>query len=307
MPGVTAGVYEGSLEAGTEVSSTYEGRHVTVYEAELTHPYHADGFVDKGDPVVLIDSGVPATYGVAVGVAFNSAAAVTDLIALDTEGIWNLTVYAEGDDGNLAIEIGDRLYIRAGDLPGAADADGTGDAEISRITDSDTQIPFGYALGSVVAGGSGVIAVKVHFGDITVGNDAIDGDKIADDAVDKEHLADEIYAIEHFWFSTEGSANQTVYISRLWSAGTVVRVVYFTDQALGTSLGLDVIDGGTDGNGTDVIDSCDDDLNGLDSNDLTTPYALSANDYIGIILDDVTASTLITIDVQVKVPLGSAT
>ena len=76
MPGVTAGVYTGSLDAGTEVSSTYEGRHLTVYEQELIHPYNgADGFVNKGDPVVLCDSGVQTTYGLAVGVAFNSAAA----------------------------------------------------------------------------------------------------------------------------------------------------------------------------------------------------------------------------------------
>jgi len=163
MPGVTAGVYTGSLDAGTEVSSTYEGRHITVYEAELIHPYHADGFVDKGDPVILCDSGVQTTYGHAVGVAFNSASAATDLISIDSEGIWNLTVYAEDDNGDRAIEIGDPLFIRAGTLPGAADGDGTGDAEISRISEGTTQVPFGYALGSVVAGGSGVIAVKVHW------------------------------------------------------------------------------------------------------------------------------------------------
>uniref|UniRef100_A0A6M3L4J2 Uncharacterized protein n=1 Tax=viral metagenome TaxID=1070528 RepID=A0A6M3L4J2_9ZZZZ len=163
MPGVTAGVYTGSLDAGTEVSSTYEGRHLTVYENELIHPYIADGFVNKGDPVVLCDAGVQTTYGHAVGVAFNSAAATSDLIAIDTEGIWNLTVYAEDDNGNAAIEIGDPLFIRAGGLPGAASADGTGDAEISKIRNLVTQVPFGYALGSVVAGGSGVIAVKVHW------------------------------------------------------------------------------------------------------------------------------------------------
>jgi len=163
MPGVTAGVYTGSLDAGTEVSSTYEGRHVTVLETEIIHPYIADGFVNKGDPVVLCDAGVPTTYGHAVGVAFSSATAATEYIAIDTEGIWNLTVYAEDDNGNAAIEIGDPLYIRAGDLPGAADADGTGDAEISKIVDPATQVPFGYALGSIVAGGSGVIAVKVHW------------------------------------------------------------------------------------------------------------------------------------------------
>jgi len=163
MPGTTVGVYEGELTAGTEVSSTYEGRHLTVLETELIHPFRASGFVNKGDPVVLCDAGVPGTYGRAVGVALSTATALTDYIAVDTEGIWNLTVYAENDDGDIAIEIGDPLFIRAGELPGAADADGTGDGEISKIQDSHTQVPFGFALGSMVAGGSGVIAVKVHF------------------------------------------------------------------------------------------------------------------------------------------------
>jgi hypothetical protein len=163
MPGVTVGVYEGEETAGTEVSSTYEGRHLTVREDELIHTFHADGFVDKGDPVVLCDAGVPTTYGKAVGVAFKSGAATSTMISIDTEGIFNLTVYAENDAGNVAIEIGDELYIRAGTLPGAADGDGTGDAEISKIVDPATQVPFGYALGSMVAGGSGVIAVKVHW------------------------------------------------------------------------------------------------------------------------------------------------
>jgi len=163
MPGTQVGVYAGEETAGTEVSSTYEGRHLTVLETELIHPFRAGGFVNKGDPVVLCDAGVPGTYGRAVGVALSTATALTDYIALDTEGIWNLTVYAENDDGDVAIEIGDPLFIRAGELPGAADADGTGDGEISKIQDSHTQVPFGFALGSMVAGGSGVIAVKVHW------------------------------------------------------------------------------------------------------------------------------------------------
>jgi hypothetical protein len=165
MPGVQVGVYAGQQDAGTEVSSTYEGRHLTVREDELIHPYIADGFVNKGDPVVLCDAGVPTTYGIAVGVALASGTAAADWIAIDTEGIWNLTVYAVNDAGNVAIEIGDSLYIRAGSLPGAADGDGTGDAEISKIADPATQVFFGYALGSMVAGGSGRIAVKVHFSD----------------------------------------------------------------------------------------------------------------------------------------------
>uniref|UniRef100_A0A6M3KV67 Putative structural protein n=1 Tax=viral metagenome TaxID=1070528 RepID=A0A6M3KV67_9ZZZZ len=163
MPGVKVGVYPISLDAGSEVSSTYEGRHITVREDELIHPYIADGFVNKGDPVILCSAAVPNSYGSAVGVAFNSGAAAADLIAVDTEGIWNLTVYAEDDSGNAAIVAGDRLYIRAGALSGAATGDGTGDAEISKITNTAFQVPFGYALATMAAGNSGVIAVKVHF------------------------------------------------------------------------------------------------------------------------------------------------
>ena len=162
MPGVQVGVYPGQEDAGTQVSSTYEGRHITVREDELIHPYHADGFVDKGDPVVVCDAGVATTYGNLVGVALASGSAAADWIALDTEGIWNLLVYAVDDAGNSAIEIGDCLYIRAGGLPDAADADGTGDAEISKMNDGAHQVFFGYALGSMVAGGSGQIAVKLH-------------------------------------------------------------------------------------------------------------------------------------------------
>jgi len=69
--------------AGTEVSSTYEGRHVTLAESLMNHPTHADGLVDGGDPVTF--GTVSDGYG--VGVAFSSASGVNDLIALDTEGI----------------------------------------------------------------------------------------------------------------------------------------------------------------------------------------------------------------------------
>jgi len=57
---------------GDEISSTYEGRHLSFVESDLTHPPHTDGFVDKGDPV---------NVGDIVGVAFKSAAAATDIIS----------------------------------------------------------------------------------------------------------------------------------------------------------------------------------------------------------------------------------
>jgi len=130
-------------------------------ESELSHPYHADGLVDKGDPVV-----VKTATGYIVGVAFASASADTDLIAIDTEGIWNLTVYADTDDlwdklaGEGAIAAGDPLFIDS--VTAGAIAAGVGACGISKRRNRATQVPFGFALGSVVDAGEGVIAVKVH-------------------------------------------------------------------------------------------------------------------------------------------------
>jgi len=132
--------------AGEEVSSTYEGRHVTLLESELIHPSHTDGFVDKGDPVVF---GTTALQG--VGVAFKSAAAATDYIAIDTEGIWIIDVNAADDGGNRAIEGGDRLYINVST------------AIVSAIATAATQRPFGYALGHIDSGATETIAVKIHW------------------------------------------------------------------------------------------------------------------------------------------------
>lgn len=148
-----AGVYLENQIAGEEVSSTYEGRHATFLESQLTHPAHiADNMVDKGDPVFAGDI---------VGVAFKSASLAADLIAIDTEGIWYLTVYGRKSDGssdgyNAAIAIGDPIYI-------AKDALGLGLCTLSGQEDPNGNIPFGYSLGTVGAGLSAVIPVKVHW------------------------------------------------------------------------------------------------------------------------------------------------
>lgn len=162
MPGETAGVYIGDLTAGTEVSSTYEGRHLTLLETELIHPTHAaDGWVNKGDPVLICDAGDITTYGKIVGVAFTSATADADYIAIDTEGIFNLTVFGTDDIDNSAVRIGDDIYIHDGSTAGVG-ATGTGDGTLSKRRNIATQRHFGVALGRVPGGGSGVIAVKVH-------------------------------------------------------------------------------------------------------------------------------------------------
>lgn len=148
-------------DAGDEVSSTYEGRHITMLEGELIHENHIDGMVDKGDPIVVCLYNTYGTPGKAVGVAFKSAAAITDRIAVDTEGIWALTVYGENDLGNSRVTAGDPLYIDF--ATNQAIVAGVGYGGISKISNPVTNTLFGYALGDVASGGSGVIAVKIHW------------------------------------------------------------------------------------------------------------------------------------------------
>ena len=167
MP-TTAGVYTAGLTNGTEVASTYEGRHITVLESELMHPYHvADDLVNKGDPVIIVlaDAATPhGVRGMAVGVALASATAITDYIAVDTEGIWNLNVNAFDDQGGTDVNPGDALFI-SDDSVSSDDLshDGVGDCVISKIRNNAVQVPFGYALGQIGTGAYGVIAVKVHW------------------------------------------------------------------------------------------------------------------------------------------------
>jgi len=130
--------------AGDEISSTYEGRYITVLESALTHPTHTDGFVDGGDAVLLGNE--------TVGVALSSAAAATDYITIDTEGIFALVVQGVNDAGNVAVAEGDEVYINRTTCV------------LSRISNFATHQPFGYALSPVVSGVlTTVVAVKVHF------------------------------------------------------------------------------------------------------------------------------------------------
>ena len=127
---------------GDEISSTYEGRHLTITESDMVHPSHSDGFVDKGDPVIIGDK--------IVGVALKSAAAAADLVAVDTEGIWVLDVNGANDGGNNAVAGGDTVYINRT----------TG--VLSKIQNTALAHPFGMALGIVASGATTAIAVKVH-------------------------------------------------------------------------------------------------------------------------------------------------
>ncbi len=144
MPdGIDWGIYPANLTRGTQVSSTYEGRHITMTAAEL-RTATAEGTAVKGYPCVF---GLVADQ--MVGICLESGT-LTDLIAVDTEGIWNVSVTANDDDGGSLVSGGDLLYI------------GIGDGLVSKISNSVTHVPFGWALGSVPSADVEIIAVKVH-------------------------------------------------------------------------------------------------------------------------------------------------
>jgi hypothetical protein len=168
--------------AGEEISSTYEGRHLTLEESYLTHPSHTDGLVDKGDPVLCGD-----TF---VGVALLSAAAAGDLISIDTEGIWFLTAYATDYEGNSAIALGDQIYINKTTCV------------LSKNSNKYTHQRFGVALGDVSTGTSGVVAIKVH----AAADDEIE--RIGTSSVPKPiNTADYIDYLK--WLSTSATSGTT--------------------------------------------------------------------------------------------------
>lgn len=141
------------MTAGTEVSSGGEGRVLTFEESVLVHPYHADGFVDGKDPV---------RYDNIVGVALKGAAAATDSIAIDTEGIFWLNVLGsisdDSDDGvAAALSPGSPVYIKK--------TPGTDTYILSGQSDSVSWQHFGYTLSTVGASLTvpTLVAVKVHW------------------------------------------------------------------------------------------------------------------------------------------------
>lgn len=137
-----ANPYTAGLTAGTEVSATYQGRYITILESELTHPSHTDGLVNKGDPVFATDGDT------LVGVAMTSAAAATDYISIDTEGIWNLSVYGHDGSSAAAVDLGDGVYL---------------DATAATLSVDNSDLRFGFALHDVTSGNTTVIPVKVHW------------------------------------------------------------------------------------------------------------------------------------------------
>ena len=127
--------YDPYREAGEEVSSTFEGRHVYVQEVVLIHADPGDGLVDKGQPVAFWDG---------VGVALKSATSTSENVPIDTEGIWRLSVVAVNP-----VVIGQALFITAAGV----------------VTDDPTVAwaVIGYSMQAISEAGTEVIAIKVHW------------------------------------------------------------------------------------------------------------------------------------------------
>jgi len=132
------------------VSSTYEGRHVIIEEQDCVHGGAA--LLSKGTPCLFNDLAQANMTG--VGVALQTATAITDFVNIDTEGIWNLSVVSSDDAGNSNIVYGDQIFISV--TTGA----------LSKIRNANTNRPFGYSLNHTTVAGAGtasVIPVKVHW------------------------------------------------------------------------------------------------------------------------------------------------
>ena len=114
--------------AGAPAGERYDAdpNVLTLVESSLTHPTHADGFVDVNDPCYVGDI---------VGVANESATAATDMIAMKVRGLFSLPVVASDDAGTSAITVGAKLFISSAGV----------------ISKSESGKFFGHALNTATA------------------------------------------------------------------------------------------------------------------------------------------------------------
>lgn len=210
MPSTGIGVYLGSasLVENDEISSTYEGRHLTFLEGDITGHEHT--WVTKGHPVVVGEF--------IVGVAFKTGTAATDLIAIDTEGIWALSVVASDEEGDNAVVAGDELFIHRTT------------AIISKNQNKATHTHFGYALGNIDGGSTFVIAVKVHW-------DPADEDELVGTRAAPSISADASHSFRKYCYEAQGGTEQVgtwtevtlTTVASFWAAAGFMRLAWTAD------------------------------------------------------------------------------
>lgn len=111
----------------------------TVYEKATNIPVVQASRV-SGDPMVV---------GQIPGVAETSSEATTNLVTMQTQGAYNVSVKGIDGGGNSAVAIGDILYYTLADTP--------------PLSKKATGVRWGYALAAVNSGATATILAKVGY------------------------------------------------------------------------------------------------------------------------------------------------
>jgi predicted RecA/RadA family phage recombinase len=112
-----------------------------------TNRVHQDGrklSLAVGSGVV---SGDPVVVGQMAGVALTDYSSVSGEATLDMGGVYDLSVKAVDNSGNVAVAIGDALYHVDGDTP--------------KLSKKASGVFFGYALEAITSGQTATIKVRI--------------------------------------------------------------------------------------------------------------------------------------------------
>lgn len=114
------------------------GKNISITESLLVHPSHTDGLVNSGDPVLV---------GRLVGVAATDAAATTDKIAIETEGVHKLSVSSIHN----GVNFGETVFI---------------DPSTAVLSDDFTDVPYAICVDEtgITGGATGSILVRLFGG-----------------------------------------------------------------------------------------------------------------------------------------------
>lgn len=94
--------------------------------------------------------------------------------------------------------------------------------------------------------------------------------------------------------------NANVPIAKMIRAAKVVGATYYTSAALGSGVGIDIIDGGSNGAGTDVICASADNLAGLEADAPTSSNFIDAAHYLNVKADNFDSTQLAIVNVTVR-------